>query len=55
MNIHEVEDLLGGLDGIQRPRGKRSANLFCDVASTDLVPEAFNRLGSWSNPDDPGV
>ncbi|CAB4634220.1 unannotated protein [freshwater metagenome] len=55
MNIHEVEDLLGGLDGIQCPRGKRSANLFCDVASTDLVSEAFNRLGSWSDPNDSSV
>ena len=55
VNIHEVEDLLGGLDGVQRPRCERGTNLLGDVACADLVAEAFDRFGSRTDPDDPGI
>ena len=55
VNIHEVEDLLRGLDGVQRSGCERCANLFRNVTGTDFVPETFNRLWRWPNPYHSGV
>jgi hypothetical protein len=55
VNVHEVEDLLGGLDGVESPRCKRSTNLLCDVSGTDLVSEAFDCVGGRTDPHDSGV